>query len=109
MAIYTQLSVLALPGGRHTFVAKGVVPPSPRGSDLFTELSVLALPGGRHTFVAKGVAIPIPVPVPDAIIAGGGGGGVSGRIQEDLYRWRIRDDEEIIDIIMAIVLSGRLG
>ena len=36
------------------------------------------------------------------------GGGVTGRVQEDLYRWRKRDDKEILDIIMIIVLSGRL-
>lgn len=37
-----------------------------------------------------------------------GGGGVTGRVQEDLYRWRRRDDVEILEIIMGIVLSGRL-
>ena len=36
------------------------------------------------------------------------GGGISGKIQEDLYRWRKRDDKEILEIIMGIVLSGRL-
>ena len=36
------------------------------------------------------------------------GGGVTGKVQEDLYRWRKRDDKEIIEIIMGIVLSGRL-
>lgn len=36
------------------------------------------------------------------------GGGVTGKVQEDLYRWRKRDDKEILDIIMTIVLSGRL-
>jgi len=36
------------------------------------------------------------------------GGGVTGKVQEDLYRWRLRDDKEIIEIIMGIVLSGRL-
>jgi len=35
-------------------------------------------------------------------------GGVTGKVQEDLYRWRLRDDREILDIIMTIVLSGRL-
>jgi len=35
-------------------------------------------------------------------------GGVSGKIHEDLYRWRLRDDKEILDIIMTMVLSGRL-
>ena len=35
-------------------------------------------------------------------------GGVTGKVQEDLYRWRKRDDKEILDIIMTIVLSGRL-
>ncbi|MBE9573955.1 MAG: hypothetical protein IMF20_02345 [Proteobacteria bacterium] len=37
-----------------------------------------------------------------------GGGGITGKVQEDLYRWRKRDDKEILDIIMTIVLSGRL-
>jgi len=36
------------------------------------------------------------------------GGGVTGKVQEDLYRWRLRDDKEIIEIIMGMVLSGRL-
>jgi len=36
------------------------------------------------------------------------GGGVYGKVQEDLYRWRLRDDIEILEIIMGIVLSGRL-
>lgn len=35
-------------------------------------------------------------------------GGVTGKVQEDLYRWRKRDDKEILEIIMGIVLSGRL-
>lgn len=36
------------------------------------------------------------------------GGGVYGRVQEDLYRWRKRDDKDMLDIIMTIVLSGSI-
>ena len=60
-------------------------------------LPLFSVPGGSAVIPSLEVA------------RGGGGSGVSGRVQEDLYRWRIRDDEEIIYIIMAIVLSGRLG
>ena len=37
-----------------------------------------------------------------------GGGGITGKVQEDLYRWRKRDDKEILDIIMIMVLSGSI-
>ena len=51
MAIYTQLSVTATPGKRHSFSAKS------KGSGPFTALSVLAVPGTIHSFTAKTPAV----------------------------------------------------
>ena len=30
-------------------------------------------------------------------------GGVSGKVQEDLYRWRLRDDKELLELLYVIV------
>jgi hypothetical protein len=46
-------------------------------------------------------------PVTEEIIFDSGGG-VTGKVKEDLYRWRLREEEEILNIVMTIVLSGRL-
>jgi len=48
---FTELSVMALPGGIHSFSPKASA--SPKGVGLFTELSVMALPGRIHSFIAK--------------------------------------------------------
>ena len=105
MATYTQLSIIATPGGRHSFTAKTSGGAGEKGEGLFTALSIIATPGGRHSFTAKTIVIPVPEE-PERIFDAGGG--VTGKVQEDLYRWRLRDDKEIIEIIMGIVLSGRL-
>jgi hypothetical protein len=105
MAIYTQLSLVATPGRVYSFTAKSADGAGEKGEGLFTALSVLAVPGRRHIFLPKSIIVPVPEE-PELIFDAGGG--VTGRIQEDLYRWRQRDDEEIINIIMTIVLSGRL-
>ena len=58
----TELSVSALPGKPHRFLAKteaSGTPPGPH-TGLFTELSVSALPGQRHSFSAKDAAAVIP-------------------------------------------------
>ena len=68
----------------------------PKRSYPLNGLPLFSLPGG------SGV-----LPTPPLLIYDGGGG-VTGRVQEDLYRWRRRDDVEILEIIMGIVLSGRL-
>lgn len=52
MAI-TQLSLLALPGQRSSFLGKTPAPIGGPHTGLFTELSVLGLPGKKHTFLAK--------------------------------------------------------
>ena len=66
---YTQLSVIALPGKRHLFLAK-IAGPGPH-IGLFTALSVDALPGKRHLFSAKTsgeVAVAVVVPFTNRIV-----------------------------------------
>ena len=104
---FTALSVLGTPGSIHSFVAKAAAVGGVKGEGLFTQLSVLGTPGRRYIFLPKSIVVPIPEE-PERIFDAGGGGGVHGKVQEDLYRWRLREEMEIIDIIIGIVLSGRL-
>ena len=147
MAIYTQLSAIATPGGRHVFAAKTPAGEGAKGEGLFTALSAIATPGGRHVFAVKTpsgagekgigpftaqsvLAVPgarhsftakefagLPAPpLPPSLITVGGGGSVAGwpekpewEYKERLRKRILRDDQEIIEIIMAMVLSGGLN
>jgi hypothetical protein len=52
---FTALSIMALPGRRHSFIAKTAAT-AEKGAGPFTELSALGLPGQRHAFTPKTAA-----------------------------------------------------
>ena len=84
---YTRLSVIALPGRNYTFLPKTYATQPHTGE--FTALQVYALPGRRRTFLAKTETAST--------------GASKGPFEEYPDRWRIlREDEEILAIIMAI-------
>ena len=81
---YTRLSVIAVPGRNYTFLPKTYATQPHIGE--FTALQVYALPGRRRTFIAKEQVY-----------------GSKKPFEEYPDRWRIlREDEEILAIIMAI-------
>ena len=123
----TALSITATPGPGHSFIAK--TPSGGKGSDRFTDLAVTATPSGLRTFIAKTPAsgggkpstrwtdltvwaTPGGLRVFDAKTAAeiveveaqvGGGGGMYPRDAQ--VRARIlREDEEILAVIMAYTL-----
>ena len=82
--LFTELSVAALPGPRRSFAAKGGVAVGPH-TGLFTDLSVIALPGARQSFSAKG-AVVIPEAPEEAAVSGIGVGGMGVALDEGEYR-----------------------
>ena len=94
--LFTQLSTIAIPGQRHSFSPKS---PVAGHTGLFTQLSTIAVPGKIHSFTAKTLA-----PAVDDLI------GTRSSIYDDHggYRKLIsvhKDDEEILQTIIAFVLS----
>lgn len=121
---FTELSVLSTPGKIHAFTAKtSAISVGGRPEGIFTELSIIALSGMRHSFVAKipHIAPPVEihpeVPTISSVRAGGGwtGDAMFEFREEEARRRRaerinriIRDDEEILGVLMEAVLSGIL-
>jgi len=93
----TALSVQATPGGLHEFIAKTPSGGGGKSSDRITDLSVTATPGGLHDFLAKN---PAPI-IPIEPARGGGGSGVYSDYERENI---LREDEEILAIIMAHTL-----
>ena len=116
---YTQLSPTATPGRRYSFVAKFAATGTHIGS--FTALSVMALPGPIRSFLAKTAVVVVvpPVIVPVVPSGGGGGGGYAYTRKDDeeyfkyqraeAHRIRVlRDDQDVMELIVIIVKSGIL-
>jgi hypothetical protein len=93
---FTELSALGLPGQRHAFTPKTAAQ-ALKGLGPFTALSVLALPGQRQEFSAKAAA---------AIIAEAEQV-TYGRRQWQRTAW-INDDEDLLDIIAQLAATGIL-
>ena len=111
--LFTALSVIGLPGKRHSFTAKTeAAAPSGPHTGLFTALSVLALPGKRHSFTAKTLYIPPAVEEAAPAARLFPGGGPYSSKETKLYikslENRIRDDDEILELVHTILLSGIL-
>ena len=88
---HTALSVMATPGGLRTFTPKG-----PSGAEQITDLAVWAIPGKRRFFTAKSPYVP---PEPPVIQVGGGGTQLPTSHRAQI----LREDEEIIAVIMAFM------
>jgi len=103
-----MLSVTALPGKRHSFTPKTSAE-AVKGAGPFTMLSVMALPGMRHAFAAKSPYVePEVTPTPSPTPAPVGGGYVSMPYPAEQMVRLYREDEEIMEFIMAMVQSGIL-
>lgn len=93
---FTALSALALPGPRHSFVAKTESVVSGPHTGTFTALSAMALPGMRRSFTAKTAA---------AVSVARGGVAMPYIIRPD-HRWlRDRIDRDVMDIIKIIAAN----
>jgi hypothetical protein len=68
-----------------------------------TQLSPAALPGRRYSFTAK-----IAVSLPGGGAGGGGAGGYGQRAKGKRHGRTLRDDEELLDLISIICMSGIL-
>lgn len=102
----TALSIIALPGKPHSFLAKGTGP----HTGLFTSLSVLSIPGRRLTFIAKGEVIVVP-PEPTVPTPAKTGGMRLGVSSVQMYEERkdiLRDDKDLMEFIGIILASGIL-
>ncbi len=108
---FTAQSVTATPGLIHSFIAKTPGAGGVKGEGLFTELSAIALPGIRHVFLPK-IVTPVSAYSPPPYLSHGHGGwGPETRPRwerEEIRKKVLKDDAEILEIIMGIVLSGRL-
>ena len=70
---FTAQSITATPGIIHSFVAKTPAAGGVKGAGLFTELSATALPGMQHAFLPKTVA-PVSAYSPPPYLSHGHGG-----------------------------------
>ena len=111
---FTALSVTATPGKIHSFIAKTAESGAGSHTGDFTRLSVLAIPGPIHSFIAKEQAI---VPAPKITVSTSAGGGQSDveYFRRKLLRERrekhydiAKDDQEVMEIIIEMIMSGIL-
>jgi len=104
--LFSGLSVLGTPGKIHTFTAKTLATAPLKGIGPFTRLSVLGVPGRIHSFSAKTAAEILDF----GVVPSGGGGGQAGVIvnQGQLRALGLRkDDQDVLEFIVAFVLSRR--
>jgi hypothetical protein len=105
--LFTELSVTATPGRIHSFSPKTAASGEGAHEGLFTELSVVALPGGRHVFLPKAVAEPVPVPPSARAVGGGSGGGYTVSWYEHERKHEITsNDEKDIQEMLTMILSS---
>ncbi len=97
---FTALSVLGVPGIIHSFTAKTAAVVGVKGVGEFTALSVIALPGPIHAFLAKAEAVPEVEVLPIPLVGGGK--------RRELLRLK-RDDNELLEIISALLTKGILN
>lgn len=98
---FTELSVLGVSGRRYTFVAKTPAISVGKGTETFTQLSVTATSGNIHTFVAKS-----PAPVITTTTRRKTGGIRSAQVLEKLRLEKIhQDDEVVLEVIMNFILN----
>jgi hypothetical protein len=98
---FTELSATATPGARHTFVAKDPSLPPTKGEGPFTALSVMGTPGGLRTFVAKGAVVIIPPVKGDRPVSGSSGTNVGDILMAQHRKRLLREDDEILLLLMA--------
>ena len=97
----TRLSVTATPGPERSFEPK--IPGGGRSGERITDLTVWGIPGQLREFIAKDPA----EPVPEAMVGFGSGykslrrDKIEEPPQDDLKARILRDDDEVLAIIMA--------